>query len=325
MIFIMSNNFDSATNWVTQYLNYYGIDFFRYNAESEIKEISISIDTGSVEVIIELLNGHKIDVARTEVFWYRRGDFNIVKPFNNDTEEKKRILNSENKKVKQFMHEVLESRSTHKLSSISHDRDVNKLSNLILAENCGMKIPKTIITSSKENVVKFSNDDIITKPMDNNFIFVENNLISAVGTSLISGNMKTELPDKFYISKFQRNIKKLFEVRMFYFFGKISSLAIFSQDSDSSRIDSRNELKRTPNRRTVLETPKNLQEKVRVFMRTLNFETGSLDFIVTPSYDFIFLEVNPIGQFSGVSYFGNFYIEKEIALWISNSLNLKNK
>ncbi len=43
-----------------------------------------------------------------------------------------------------------------------------------------------------------------------------------------------------------------------------------------------------------------------------------MDFIVTPKYDFIFLEANPDGQFDFLSGPCNYFIENEIANYLSN-------
>ena len=40
--------------------------------------------------------------------------------------------------------------------------------------------------------------------------------------------------------------------------------------------------------------------------------TGSFDFILTSEGEYVFLEVNPIGQFGMVSYPCNYYLEEKI-------------
>ena len=51
-------------------------------------------------------------------------------------------------------------------------------------------------------------------------------------------------------------------------------------------------------------------------MKKIGLNSGSIDMIVTPSNDFVFLEVNPVGMFWQVSYPCNFYIEREIAKFL---------
>ena len=48
-------------------------------------------------------------------------------------------------------------------------------------------------------------------------------------------------------------------------------------------------------------------------MKELKLASGSFDIIVTKSNEYVFLEVNPIGQFSQVSIPCNYFIEKRLA------------
>ncbi|MDR3047884.1 MAG: hypothetical protein LBU51_09825, partial [Bacteroidales bacterium] len=51
---------------------------------------------------------------------------------------------------------------------------------------------------------------------------------------------------------------------------------------------------------------------IDMFMQNMNLQTGSLDFILTPAGDYIFLEVNPCGQYD-VFNSCNVYPDKLIA------------
>jgi hypothetical protein len=50
-------------------------------------------------------------------------------------------------------------------------------------------------------------------------------------------------------------------------------------------------------------------------MQQLNINCGSLDFIKNKN-DFYFLEINPVGQFLGLSAICNYLLEKEIAEYL---------
>jgi len=45
----------------------------------------------------------------------------------------------------------------------------------------------------------------------------------------------------------------------------------------------------------------------------LNLDTGSIDLIYTKSDEFVFLEINPVGQYDMVSAPCNYYLDKKIA------------
>ena len=51
-------------------------------------------------------------------------------------------------------------------------------------------------------------------------------------------------------------------------------------------------------------------------MKYVNLNTGSIDMIVTKENEYIFLEVNPVGQFGMVSQPCNYYLEKKITEYL---------
>jgi D-alanine-D-alanine ligase-like ATP-grasp enzyme len=51
-------------------------------------------------------------------------------------------------------------------------------------------------------------------------------------------------------------------------------------------------------------------------MNKLDLNCGSIDMIVTPKNEYVFLEVNPVGQFGMVSYPCNYNLEKKIAEYL---------
>lgn len=51
-------------------------------------------------------------------------------------------------------------------------------------------------------------------------------------------------------------------------------------------------------------------------MTKVEMNSGSIDMIVTLNNNYVFLEVNPVGQFWQVSYLCNYYLEKKIAHYL---------
>ena len=48
-------------------------------------------------------------------------------------------------------------------------------------------------------------------------------------------------------------------------------------------------------------------------MKLLKLNTGSIDMIVDHNNNYIFLEVNPVGQFVAYGEFCNYYLDREMA------------
>ena len=62
--------------------------------------------------------------------------------------------------------------------------------------------------------------------------------------------------------------------------------------------------------------PGELEAKLDSLMKNLNLNSGSIDIIKTVKDEYIFLEVNPVGQFVGYGVPTNYYLEKKVAEWL---------
>ena len=122
------------------------------------------------------------------------------------------------------------------------------------------------------------------------------------------------LSEEFYPSLFQIEENKLYEIRAFYLFGNFYSMAIFSQCNKETKVDFRkNKYWEHPLKTVPYSLPKSIENNITNLMNELKLETGSIDLIVNNDGDYIFLEVNPCGQFGMTSTPCNYYLEKKIA------------
>jgi glutathione synthase/RimK-type ligase-like ATP-grasp enzyme len=94
-------------------------------------------------------------------------------------------------------------------------------------------------------------------------------------------------------------------------------MAIFSQKNKKTKIDFRNYDDELPNRNVPYQLPKSVEGKLIQMLDFLDYTTGSIDLIKTKSGDYVFLEINPVGQFGMVSYPCNYYLEEKIAIHLS--------
>lgn len=101
-------------------------------------------------------------------------------------------------------------------------------------------------------------------------------------------------------SIFQPYIEKDFELPIVVVGRHIFACAIHSQQSDRSREDWRRyALENTPYLPYML--PAEIEARILVFMDRLWLVFGSIDMIVTPDGEYIFLEINPGGQFDWIA------------------------
>jgi len=104
------------------------------------------------------------------------------------------------------------------------------------------------------------------------------------------------------------------------------TLAFFSQDAKETSMDTRKIDFRSPIRIVPFQLPKIVEDKLRLLITRMKIDTGSIDMIVTPENEYVFLEVNPWGYFNLDIEIGNYPIDYLIAKKL-NFLNneYKNK
>lgn len=194
--------------------------------------------------------------------------------------------------------------------------DLNKLQVLHQAKQIQLLVPDYIYTNAYQEVKLFFEkyEQVITKTIQPNLSFQENDTFSSVYTSLIKFE---EIPfenEKIYPSFFQALIPKQMDIRVFYLNRKFYSTAIFSQANQQTQVDYRHYDTKHPNRSVPFRLPIDIEKKVQQLINTLSLTYCSIDFIYGTDNQLYFLEINPVGQFGNVSYTNNCYLEREMAL-----------
>lgn len=195
----------------------------------------------------------------------------------------------------------------------------NKIEFIKCCIDLSIPIPKTLITESKDSLLKFINEcgEVIVKSIAATYSApsIEDKNIWKLGfTTLIQDELLNHIPPTFQLSMFQEKLNKSYEVRVFYLDGKCFSQAIFSQTKVESEIDYRLGYGFSM-RQSPYQLPSKIEQQVDKLMEYIGLKTGSLDIVVTTENKFVFLEVNPVGQFGNVSMISNYSLEKEIADW----------
>ncbi len=324
MIVIVSENTDGSTTQILQWIKKFGFQqkVIRINVEDLVYLDSYNTDPNSIVIEID---GKKIDLGNeVSVIWFRRG--NITLSLRREGEIRKKLKLFTNEELNQEVKNHLMAESFDLIEAINNPKTkiiggygkgrVNKLRVLQKAQEIGLKIPHTTIIDTKARLQDFFNKNdrnIITKGIADTLSFENDRMGYIVYTNSITQAKIDELPNNFFPSLFQANINKKIELRVFYWFGKVYSLSIFSQLDSQTNTDFRIYNREKPNRMIPYKLPDEIVKKIDELMKDVGLETGSLDFIVDTSDDYVFLEVNPVGQFGMVSGPGNYFIEKQIA------------
>lgn len=319
MILIISSEDDIATNEVITWLQKFGEKFLRISNSSNIQVERITINDQDNNLDLRI-NGLPYRLYQFKKIWYRRSWFAINDKINFDA--------IENQFRQKIQAQISNERGTiiqHCLTLFSakslntqRTNNLNKLDVLLKCRDLGIKVPSTLITSSKSELIKFYNDNsgAITKNISPGVFLEFNEFTLLAQTRLVTTEMIADLEDEFHPMLFQEQIHKSFEIRSFFLDGYFYSSAIFSQSDEKTKVDFRNYNFEKPNRTPPYRLPKKMEIALRRLMKEFGLNSGSIDLIVNTKGEFIFLEVNPIGQFAQVSEPCNYHLEKKVAEYL---------
>jgi len=315
MIIIFSNQNDLSTAIVIQWLIKENHSFIRINEEDNVSISKININDGDEGYQLKYKDV-MINFSDITSVWYRRGSLSFIEE-NIEFEEsiQKDYVQKDFSIVREFVFRKLgEKRSINNYNS----RSVNKLIALDIAKQCGLRIPDTLVTSDKNELQLFlrKHKNIITKAISESPIDLSSH--SFFYTEKVSEKLFNDLPQTFFTSLFQECLDKTLEIRTFYLHEKLYSMAIFSQSDKQTSVDFRRYKTASPNRNVPFKLPRNIKRDVIRFMKSMGLNCGSLDFVYTKDKKFVFLEVNPIGQFGMVSFPCNYNLEKVISSYLAN-------
>ncbi len=319
---IFTVNTDESSNNVIDWLTYYNESFIRINGEDLSHFNDDFCSSIKKEKVYESI-WHWKGVALVRNNICNNADLTNEK-FNESIDVLNSYCHSERVAIHRFFYEKLRAKKELGYSN-RHGNEINKLVVLQHAIDLGIDVPRTILTNKKKYVIKFLNSNptgIINKSIDIGFIIrmKEEDTIRSYKnyTEELTQKKIEALPDNFETSLFQEKLDKEFEIRSFYLDGSFYSMAIFSQNNQKTSIDFRKYDKEIPNRTVPFKLPENIEKKYDALMKELGLNTGSLDIVKTKDGRYVFLEVNPSGQFGMTSHPCNYNLNKKIAEFLIN-------
>lgn len=307
MILIISDAKDNSTTKVLEWLNFLNKSVIRINSEDDLEIKFIS------QKIFFKINNISFELSEIESIWYRRGFLPLLTNKLFGVSQLDELIDDESNKLIQFIYYKL--RNIKSLNSFLNS-DVNKLIVNDIAKKLKILVPNDFIYSNIEDFIKHEKNthEYITKVISGNCIQDFKNFTIYNFTKKVEfDKLKSK---SFFPSLIQNYIEKKYELRIFYFNREFYNMAIFSQNDSSTNIDFRNYNNEKPNRCVPYKLPQNIEKKLDKLMRKLQLNSGSIDMIVTPEGKYVFLEVNPIGQFGMVSYPCNYNLELKIAMYL---------
>lgn len=298
MILIITHKQDYTADFVINKLNEQNISYFRLNCE-DFSTYDFKIDNE----LNFTING----ISDFNSVWFRRTK---LPDYTNYSINQQEFLLNE---FDSFLKNIFSIIKTKKWLSIPKNvyNAENKLLQLKEAKSIGFELPNTLITTTKRKITQFyseNNDKIIIKPFWNSKIQIDGKT-KLLFTNLVSKS-DIENIESIEITPviFQEYIDKKKEFRVTIVDKEIFVASVDSQSCTKTKIDWRRD------NLTFIKDglPIDVENKCFELVNNLGLKFGAIDLIQDKNDNFIFLEINPNGQWVWIETDTNLQISKSI-------------
>lgn len=299
MIVIVTNKVDYTADFVILKLKARGIDFVRLNTEDFPQSASFVLNISSRGIDGYLgVAGRSVDLAEIQSVWYRRPVASEPAPEIEDPAAKEFVV-VESRESLEGLWRILPCFWVSRPDNIRLAE--SKIRQLQVASSLGFSIPDTLITNSPRSAFAFyrKRRPLICKPQRRGHI-VRQDSTSFIYTSLVDErHVKNIAKVSLAPTLFQPLIHKHVDIRVTVVGAQVFAVAIYSQEveeacQDWRRVETR-KLRHEPH-----ELPKELERKCVSLVQELKLQFGAIDLILTPAEEYIFLEINPNGQWAWI-------------------------
>lgn len=315
MILIITNRLDPHADAVIRHLVSSGIIFVRLNTEDFPQKITFTWQATReiVDGILQLAAGRKVVLSRISSCWYRRPVAPVVSS-NLISQQTKEFAEDESSSLLKGLWVYL-SRCFWINYPLRVQQAESKIYNLKLAAETGFSIPQTLITNNPEDAKSFFHEcqkEVINKALGKgqveylrDYYFIYTHRVSLQDLE----RMKSVI---YAPTLLQEYIPKKMEIRATIVGKKIFSCEIHSQDSEKTKDDWRHyDLKNV--KHIIHQLPQSVELLCLKMVEKLGLNFATIDLILTPDQKYVFLELNPNGQWLWIEHLTGLPISSAIA------------
>lgn len=306
-------------NNIGEILDHYGARWFRLNGEDiplrgrVHLECSNDRQSGGIA-----LDGDVLPLSNIRAVWNRRHGQPEVGE--NLTKGQMRFIERECSYTLAGVYSLL-SHAVWMNDYFSEQKAVNKLYQLSVAKCSGLQIPATMVTQDPASARAFyakHQGGVLCKAISQSGHVPAD---ETRGGRQIYANLVAEVGEgdfdrvRLAPTLLQRYIDKEYELRVTIVGSAIFAAAIESQRSERSKIDWRRyDTKNTPY--YPYRLPGEVEQALLTLMRRLSLQFGAVDLIRSKTGEYVFLEVNPAGQWGWVEGMTGHPINEAVARWL---------
>ena len=299
VLIITRSDDNESVSMVTEAVARKGGEVIRFDTDRYPTEVRLSAyyGKGDDECLTLTNDEGEFDLRAVEAIWHRRLNFGGQLPMTLDRQLRHASL-GETRAAAQGM---LASLKAFRMDDVQHIRHAeNKQLQLQVARELGLETPRTLTTNDPTTVRAFAEsceNGIVTKMLSSFAVYEEGREL-VVFTNPVKPEDLTDLSGlSLCPMTFQEMIPKALELRTTVVGNRVMSASIDSQSSVRAAHDWRRDGLRMVRDWQPYELPREVEEKILSLMDRFVLNYGAIDIIVTPDERYIFLEINPVGEF----------------------------
>lgn len=288
-----------CTDRVIEAIRARGGDALRIDTDLFPTEVGLSISTHDRGHDVSIhAEGRRVPLSEITAVWHRRLQVAGGLPQEMDREER-RVSTEEARRT--FMG-MLESLPVFRLDPEYIVRRVeHKSAQLTWAREVGFPIPRTLTTNEPEAVRAFAAScpgGIITKMLSSFAIYDAEGREQVVFTNEVSPQDLEDLEGlRLCPMTFQEMVPKAVELRVTVLGYRVFAAAVDSQANARAQVDWRKDGIGLLREWVRHDLPPVVEQQVLAFMDRVGLNYGAIDLILTPDGRYVFLEINPVGEF----------------------------
>ncbi len=298
---IITSKGDITSDFVVRKLKAKQVSFYRFNTEEIGVSVFLELNfTNNTFLLNDIYLNKVIDLTAVKSVYFRRPEIPEI--------EIEGLSFSETQFVKGELVYTLEGiykilDKSYWISPLYSIRQTeNKIYQLNIAREIGFRIPNTIISNKASSAIKFFHANMggcIIKPIKCGLVeeAEKSKVIFANELKTIEGK---DLQVELCPILLQEKIEKKGDIRVTLVGDTVFSAFIDSQSTQETEIDWRKGTTILEHRK--IDLPPNITEMCIQLLKRLNLRFGAIDFVLDSNSDYIFLEINPNGQWAWIEH-----------------------
>lgn len=320
MILIVTNKLDPHADVVINKLSSLGKEVFRLNTEDFPQKVALSwwISKSGSDGLVVLLGGREVALSEIRSCWYRRPAPPTVSK-DLITAQAISFAKDEAEKFLKDLWVYLSDRFW-----INYPLDIrqaeSKLYNLKLAKMIGFTVPDSLITTEPRRASDFfrqSQGNVINKTLSSSPVEHLKDYYFIYAHKVSEKDMWDKERISYTPTLFQTNIFKNIEIRVTVVGKKVFACEIYSQDSSRTKEDWRR-YDFDHVKHSIHHLPQSVEQQCLQMMEKLTLNFASFDLILTPENEYVFLELNPNGQWLWIEQLTGLKISDAVAGLLKN-------